>query len=74
LAVVAGSEIAAKGRIVSSLMVGVGAAGRERAKYAALFGLRWMVLIENDSADPLKLTGPALFREEHRCGRRRTLS
>jgi hypothetical protein len=50
-------------------MVGVGAVGREQAKCAALFGLRWMVLIESDSAKPLNLTGWALFREEHRGGR-----
>jgi hypothetical protein len=56
-AVVAGSEITAKVRIVSALMVGVGVVGLEDAKYAALVGLRWMELIENDSVNPLNLTG-----------------
>jgi hypothetical protein len=55
-------------------MVGVGAVGREDAKYAALFGLRWMELIENDSANPLNLTERALFSEEHSDWRGWTLS
>jgi hypothetical protein len=74
LAVSARSEITAKVRIVSAPMVGVGAVGREDVKYVAPFGLRWMELIEKDSANPLNLTGRALFGEEHSDAREWTLS
>jgi ubiquitin-activating enzyme E1 len=66
LVVVVGNDVVVKVREASALIVGVGAVGCEYARYAALFGFRRTVLIDNDTVEPSNLTRQALFRDEHR--------
>jgi hypothetical protein len=67
-----GNEVVAKVQEVSALIVGIGAIGCEYARYAAPFGFRRTVLIDNDRVEPSNLTRQALFRDGHRGQLRQT--